>query len=131
MTMIMKVPQKQLLKLFDKIFDKTALKEKGYCTYIPIGVSHITINNVDYHFGDDGYHWYLSYNHYGQMAVEYTTEKPLDTPSNRTKGQCPLNKILFDLKNLTDIKFHAPSDIHDINPKTDDYYYDLFVFDLL
>jgi len=113
------VNKKGFYKLAKKIFEDFAEIKDGYPILIPIESKHqIYINDLLIFLEKDKQH-FLSVNSYGQMSIVKENED-----GHRS------NHIIFNLPSLNSISFLAKSVYTDINPKTSDYYNEMFRFTL-
>lgn len=113
------VSRKGFYKIIKNIFQETAEIKDGYPILIPIESKHqIYINDLLIFLEKDKQHL-LSVNSYGQMSIVKE-----NTDGHRS------NHIIFNLSSLNSISFLTKSVYTDINPKTNDYYNEMFRFTL-
>ena len=125
MSIEIKINRKGFTKLLDDLFKGVDKRRDGYCTLIPLTTNHIKINGVNHFFGSDE-KYFLVYNHYGQMSIEVLQGDKL----NECHSWNTRLHIDWNVKDLNELWIDAPNKYGNINPKTNDYYYELFVFKL-
>lgn len=114
-----KVNKKGFYKFVKRMFQDTAEIKKGYPVLIPIMHKHqIYINGLCIFLdkSSENREYFFSVNSYGQLSIV-----------KREHGQ-ESNHIIFSLENLKSIEFLTKNVYGPINPKTNDYYNDMYRF---
>lgn len=113
------VNKKGFYNFVKRVFQDTAEIRKGYPILIPIMHKHqIYINDLCIFLdkGTTDREYFFSVNSYGQLSI-------VKRENNKES-----NHIVFDLKNLQNIAFLTKNVYGSINPKTNDYYNEMYRF---
>lgn len=113
------VSRKGFYEIVKKVFQETAEIKKGYPILVPIESKHQIYINDLLIFLEEDKQYFLSVNSYGQMSIV-----------KENKDGHRSNHIIFNLPQLDSISFLSKSVYTNINPKTGDYYNEMFRFTL-
>ena len=114
-----KVDKEGFYKFIKRVFQDTAEIKKGYPILIPIMHKHqIYINDLCIFLdkSTENREYFFSVNSYGQLCV-----------IKRENGS-ETNHIIFSLEDLQSIAFLTKNVYGPINPKTNDYYNEMYRF---